>query len=98
LSQDEVCLARERDLLRILGKKDPIARLEFERDPLAIIVHSALANRDHLTLLRFLFRGVRNNEPADCLIAFFKAPNEHPIMQRCDTVFVPKLSRHSGGP
>ena len=98
LAHDEVLLAIELDFLaRVLAEEDQIARLDIERDALAVVVHLAVAGGDDLALLRLLFGRVRDDDPADFLLAFFKAPNDEPIVQRSDIHHVPvHLSPGSG--
>src|SRR2546422_11597955 len=63
-SHDEVLLAIELDLLtRVFAEENLIARLDVERDALAVF-HHALAGGDHGAALRLLFRRVRNDDPA----------------------------------
>src|SRR5439155_25590294 len=58
-SHDEVLLAIEFDFLtRILAKQNLIARLDIERDTLAVVPYLAIAGGDHLTPLRLFFRRV----------------------------------------
>src|SRR5262245_18993268 len=49
---------------RILAKQHPVARLHVQRGDLAILVHLAFTNGNHLPLLGFFLRRVRNNKPA----------------------------------
>jgi hypothetical protein len=81
LAQDEVLLAVDLDLLaRVLAEEDQIARLDVEGDALAFVVQLAVAGRDDLALLRLLFGRFRDDDPSDFLLAFFKAPNNEPIV------------------
>src|SRR5882762_6575904 len=85
LAHDQVLLAIELDLLaRVLAEENQIARLDIERDALALVVHLAVAGCDDLALLRLLFGRVRDDDPADFLLAFFKAPNNDPIVEWSD--------------
>src|SRR6266545_994350 len=81
LFHDEVLLAIQLDLLaRILAKQDPVAHFDIEGEALAIVVHLALADREDRALLRLLFGRVRDDDPADFLLALFNAPNNEPIV------------------
>src|SRR3990172_428143 len=65
LFHDEVLLAIQLDLLaRILAEQDPVARLDVERDPFAVVFHLPVAGGDDRPLLRLLFGGVRGDDPA----------------------------------
>jgi len=64
----------------ILAKQDPVAHYDIEGDALAVVVHLALADCEDRALLRLLFGRVRNDDPADFLLALFKAPNNEPIV------------------
>src|SRR2546422_3091394 len=85
LAHDEVVLAIELDLLaRVLAEEDQIARLHIAGHALAVVFHFAVARGDDLALLRLLFGRVRDDDPADFLLAFFKAPNNDPIVEWSD--------------
>src|SRR5438132_1509160 len=65
IAHDEVLLAVDLDLRSgVLAEQDPVADLHVERQHLAVLVHLALADGDHLTLLRLLLGGVRNDDAA----------------------------------
>src|SRR5437899_3274289 len=65
LAHDEVLLAVDLDLRSgVLAEQDPVADLHVERQHLAVLVHLALADGDHLALLRLLLGGVRNDDAA----------------------------------
>src|ERR671930_1401520 len=62
---DEVLLAGEFDLLAsILAEQDPVTCFDVEGDPLAVAVGFAVASGDDGALLRFLLRGVRDDDSA----------------------------------
>ena len=64
LAHDEVLLVVQLDLgAGILPEQDPVARLDVERDLLALLGHLAVPGRDHLALLGLLLRGVRDDDP-----------------------------------
>jgi hypothetical protein len=44
------------------------------------VVHLAIAGCDDRAPLRLLFGRVRDDDPADVLLAFFEAPNNEPIV------------------
>ena len=85
LAHDEVLLAIELDLLaRVLAEEDQIARLDIKGHALAIVVHLAIARGDDLALLRLLFGCVGDDDPADFLLALFKALNNDSVVQWSD--------------
>src|SRR5216684_1828827 len=85
LLHDEVLLAIQLDLLaRILAEQDPVARFDVEGDPLAVVVHLPVARGDDRALLRLLFGGVRDDDPADFLFAFVDALDNDAVVQRSD--------------
>ena len=47
---------------RVLAEQDAVARLDVERDDLAVVVELAPADRDDLPLLGLLLRGVRDDD------------------------------------
>src|SRR5205814_1960483 len=85
LAHDEEFLAIELDFLAgVLAEQDGVARLDVERHALAIIFGLAVADGDDLALLRLFLGGVGNDDPADFLLAFFKALNNDSVVQRSD--------------
>src|SRR2546422_8136923 len=81
LFHDEVLLAIQLDLLaRILAEQDPVARFDVERDPLAVVCHLPVDGGDDRALLRLLFGGVRDDDPADVLFAFVEALNKDAVV------------------
>src|SRR3954453_2886964 len=69
---------------RPLAEQDAIARLHIQRVQLALVVQRAGADGDHLALLRFLLRGVRNDDAARGLLFGRHAANENAVMQRTE--------------
>src|SRR5690242_14916521 len=64
LAHDEVFLAVDFDLRAgVLAEQDLVADLDVERCDLAVVVHLALADGDHLSLLRLLLRRIRDDDP-----------------------------------
>src|SRR5262245_7654579 len=90
--QDEILLVVDLDLAAgVLAEQDPIARLDVERDLLAVIGHLAGADRDDLALLGLLLRGVRNDDAAAPDFFFLDALDQDAVMERA------KLRLGSGG-
>src|SRR5215469_13187190 len=87
LTQDEVLLAIDLDLRsRVLPEQDAVARLDVERDDLAIVVQLPPADRDHLALLGLLLGGVRDDDAAGALLLLLLDPlDDQPVGQRADT-------------
>src|SRR6267142_1691416 len=83
LAQDQVVLAVDLDLVAgVLAEQDAVALLDVERNALPVIVDLTRADRlDGGALGLFLCR-VRDDDPADLLLALFLAPDQHPIVQR----------------
>jgi hypothetical protein len=50
----------------------------------AVVLDFAGACRDHLALLRLLFGGVWDDDPADSLFAFLQALDEDAVVERSD--------------
>ena len=68
---------------RVLAKQDVVAGLHVEREYLALVVRLALADGDDFALLWLLFCRVRNDDAAHFALAFFNAPDQNPVVQRC---------------
>src|SRR5271167_2618571 len=84
LAHDQILFSIELDLsARVLAKQNGVASLHVEREHLALVVRLALANRDHLALLRLLFCGIRDDDAATNAFALFNAPDQNPVMQWC---------------
>ena len=81
LFQDEVLLFLQPDLLaRILAEQDPVARVDVQGDPPAVVFHLPVAGGDDRALLRLLFGGVRDDDPGDVLFAFVDALNNQAVV------------------
>src|SRR5713226_5507541 len=78
---DQVLHVIQLDLLTgVLAKEDGVAGFDVEGYPLAIVVGFAIARGDDLAPLRFFLGGIRNDDAADLLFAFFEALNEDPVV------------------
>ena len=64
ITKDGVTVAKEIDL----------------KDPLAVVFHLPVAGGDDRALLRLLFGGVRDDDPADILFAFVDALNKDAVV------------------
>src|SRR2546428_58227 len=85
LLHDEVLLAAQRDLAAgVLAEEDPIALLQREGELLAVLGHSAGPDRDHLALLRLLFRGVGNDDTAVLFVPLLEASHQHTVVERAE--------------
>src|SRR5688572_14477760 len=85
LPHDEVILAIELDLLvGVLAEQDHITRLDIESHSYAALLDETAADGDHRAPLRLLFGGIRNDDPADVLLAAFETPNDDPIVERSE--------------
>src|SRR5207244_3428838 len=74
---DEVLLAIELDLLtRVLAEEDHVARLDVERDALAVLLDLSAAGGDHLAALRLFLRAVRDDDASAFLLALREAAND----------------------
>src|SRR5215213_7215182 len=63
LGEDQIFLVLELELCtRVFGEQNRVADRDVHRNAIAIVVTTALANRDHATALRFLLRGVRDDD------------------------------------
>ena len=67
---------------RPFAEQDAVARLEVERDELALLVARAGADGDDLAFLRLLLGGVGNDDAALGLLFRVEAPDDHAIVQR----------------
>ena len=61
-----------------------VAFLDVERRDLAVLLDLALADGDDLALLRLFLGGVRDDDPADLLFAFFDALHDDAVVQGTD--------------
>ena len=81
----EVLLAIELDFLAgVLAEQNGVAFLDVERRHLAVLLDLALADRDHLALLRLFLGRVRDDDAADLLLALFDARHDHAVVQGAD--------------
>ena len=78
---DQVVDAVKLDLLTgVLAEQDGVALLHVQRDTLALVGDLAVTRGDDRAALRLLLRGIRNDDPADVLFAFFQALNEDSVV------------------
>src|SRR5260221_3558117 len=85
LAHDEVFLAVELDFLPgILSEQDEVAGFDIEGDALPVVLGFPVAGGDDLALLGFFLGGIRDDDAADLLLAFFDALNNDPVVQRSD--------------
>src|SRR5690349_6346873 len=85
-AHDQVFLAMELDLLAgVLAEEHRVAFLDVERRDLAVLLDLALADSDDLALLWLFLGGVRDDDPADLLLALFDPLNDHAIVQGADS-------------
>src|SRR5438045_7242853 len=83
LLHDQELLAVDLDLgSRPFAEQHAVARLEFDRDQLAVIVAAARANGDDLALGRLLLGGVRNDDATGRLILGIDALNDDAVVER----------------
>src|SRR2546428_7701736 len=68
----------------VLADEDAVALLDLHGDPLAVLGHATGADGDHLTLLRLLLRGVRDEDPAALHLLLLDAADQNPIGKRPD--------------
>src|SRR5438093_5840492 len=98
LAQDQVVFAVDLDLVAgILAEQDAIALLDVQRNALPVLVDLPGADRLDRRALRLLFRRVRDDDPADLLLALFLALDEDPIVQRTNLLHSPPASLSCGG-
>src|SRR5262245_11858456 len=89
LAHDEELLAVDLDFrARVFPEEDLVADLDVERGHFALVVHLALAGRDHLAVLRLLLRRVGDVEPALRLLHLVLEPlHENAVLQWPDLHF-----------
>src|SRR5436309_5853174 len=63
----------------VLADQDAVALLDLHGDPLALLSHATGADGDHLTLLRLLLGGVRDEDPAALHLLLLDAADQNPI-------------------
>src|SRR5947209_4376002 len=83
LAHDEVLLAVDLDLRSgVLPEQDLVADLDVEGRQLAVIVHLAFADRDHLAVLRLLLGAIRDDDAALRLLhRVFEALHDDAILK-----------------
>src|SRR5438105_15683386 len=85
LAHDEQLLAVELDLrTAVLAEEHAVAGLHVQALARAVVLALALADGDDLALLRFLFGGVGDDDPAAHLLAFLDPAHDDAIMKRSD--------------
>src|ERR1043165_8587945 len=85
LAHDEILLAVKLDLrAAVLAEEHAVACLHVERDALAVLLALAVADGDHLALLRLLLRRVGDDDAAAHLLAFLDALQDHSVVQGFD--------------
>src|SRR5580704_289204 len=83
LLHDQEILAVDLDLgAGPFAEKDAVAGLHIKRNELAALVTRAGAHGDDFALLRLLFCGVGNDDPALGLLFAFEAADDHTVVQR----------------
>ena len=85
LAHDEELFALHlHGLAGILAEQDLVARLDVERNHLALVVFLAFAHGDDFALIRFLGCGVGNDDAASGPALFLDALHDHAVVQRTD--------------
>src|SRR5205814_8643421 len=81
--ENEILLAVDLDLgAAVLGVDDLVADCDVHGDALALFEPPGAHGND-LTLLRLLLGGVRDDDPARCLLlCFFERPDDDPVLER----------------
>src|SRR2546426_7881346 len=80
LAHDEVLVAVQFDFLAgVLAEEDRVPFLHVERNALVLLA-LAEAHGNALALLGLFLGGVRDDDPANLLFAFFEALDDHTIM------------------
>ncbi len=83
LTHDQVLVAIQLDVVaRVLAKQDAIADLHVESQHLAVFRALAIADGDHLALLRLFFRRVGDVETTLHGLAFFDPFNHDAVVKR----------------
>src|SRR5215467_11504597 len=82
-AQDEQLFAFELDLRStVLSEQHAVSRLYVERDQFALLALSG-PDRNHFSLLRLLFRRIRDDDAALDGFLLFNALHDHAVVQRC---------------
>src|SRR6266446_1402493 len=86
LAHDEVLFTVDLDLgSGVLPEQNRVPRLDVERGQLALVVHLALADRDHLALLGLLLRRVGDDDATLGLLhRVLDTPHDDAILKRPD--------------
>ena len=85
-THDEVVLAIELDLLAgVLAEQDLSPAFTSSGTRLPSSFDLAVTGGDDFALLRFFFRRVRDDDPADLLFAFLEALNNDAVVYGSDT-------------
>src|SRR5215467_8643756 len=85
LAEDQVLFVVQGHLgAGVLAEEDAITGLDVERDLLAVVRDLAVANGDHLALLRLLLGAVRNDDAALLHLFLFLTLDENAVMQRAN--------------
>src|SRR4029453_1639151 len=81
--EDEVLVAVDLDLAaRVLAEQDPVARLDVERELLALVGNLPVADGNDLALLGLLLRGVGDDDAAVPVLRLLDALDEDPVVER----------------
>src|SRR5581483_22293 len=65
----------------VLTEQNAVAFLHIEWADFSVLTDLAFSNRNHFSLLRLLFRTIRNDDSAAGGFAFFHAPNQDAVVQ-----------------
>src|SRR5206468_2975601 len=99
LAHDQVLLVIELDLgAGVLPEQNLVPGLHVERDLLALVGDLAVADRDHLGLLRLLLGRVRDDDPALLDLFLLEPLHQKPIVQRTNLHTLLLLRWTSPGP
>src|SRR6266446_1654911 len=82
-AHDDVVLTIDFDFgAGILAEQNAVAFFYIERPYLAFFADLTFAGGDYFSLLRLVFRGVGNDDPAASGIGFFDPTDQDAVMQR----------------
>src|SRR2546425_3459045 len=99
LAHDQVLLVIELDLgAGVLPEQNLVPGLHVERDLLALVGDLAVADGDHLGLLRLLLGRVRDDDPALLALFLLEPLHQKPIVQRTNLHTLLLLRWTSPGP
>src|SRR5712691_2285031 len=83
LFHDQIFDSVDLDLIaRPFSEQHPVALLQIDRNELAGLVAATWTNGDHLSLGRFLFGGIRNDDSTSSLIVGVDARNDDAVVKR----------------